>query len=120
MKLKLTNATWIFFLFLIAIVAYSCTPDKDDPENKSCSSTNKTGDCPDKKSCVNGLCIYQCSDTIACPENYHCFENTCFDTQKLCSSGNHFGKCDGNDTCVEGVCKNLNPCNRDFPNGICF
>ena len=111
-----------FFLFFFIFIAISCEEEENNkpPVDNSCSTLNPSGDCEDNKSCINGICIYECSETLSCPEHYyHCDNNVCYDTTEPCSKDNYFGKCSSDKTCVEGKCKNLNPCSREYPTGIC-
>jgi len=114
---SLINFIFIFFLLLGVI---SCNNDDNSPSDNNCSITNPTGECKDNKSCINGQCIYECNEELACPDkNYHCEENICYNTTEPCSAINYFGTCSDNETCVEGICKNLNPCSLENPKGIC-
>jgi hypothetical protein len=115
------QSTNLFFIFILIFIALSCDKNTGNPViNDSCSSINLSGTCKDDKSCVNGKCVYECQESLDCPNSsYHCDNNICYNTEESCSSKNYFGKCAENETCVEGVCKDLNPCSREFPNGIC-
>ena len=109
----------VIFLIFFFLGISSCNSDENPPVSDACSVNNPAGKCKDNKSCVNGRCIYECSDTKECPENYHCDNNICYDTTKSCAPNNFFGVCPQNETCVKGRCKNLNPCSESNQRGIC-
>ncbi len=106
-----------YLFFLVIIFLFSC---ESESENE-CSNKFPKGKCSDNKTCISGVCKYDCSAAKTCPDdNYVCSNSICYDKRQTCSVRNPFGKCDDiNAECKEGICINSKPCTAENPTGVC-
>ncbi len=127
----------LILLFSLSFFTIACGGDDTTGSgDKACSVTNTTGECPDGKTCNNGVCIDNtctpdcagkvcgndgcggvcgtCNTGETCNANGTCETNT----NNECSATNPTGTCPAGQTCNNGVCEN-ETCTPDCNGKVC-
>ncbi len=86
-----------------------------------CSPLDKTGFCPNSKSCVEGVCKGNCSlenPTGVCIAGKTCIDGDCINNSELCDDVNRVGICPSSQICIDGDCEFL--CSPLYKTGYCL